>query len=651
MSTRDELLQQYLAPYFPGILGEKTKCRSMIKDAYGVYIKEANLLTTALDAGVPVALLDKAGKSGFQHESARLIRYLEDAFSLNPDSAQWSVRTWAWIMGIQPDGMPVNIAPSSPAVAPKKRGRNSIGMAFIALPPGNFFMGSPLNESGRDNDEYRHEVTLTKAFHLGVYPVTQAEYAKVMGENPSRYKDKHRHPVDGVSYLDAADFCRRLSELPEEKSARRLYRLPTEAEWEYACRAGSTSAYCWGDEPGFLGDYGWYENNSGKQSHPVGEKKPNAWGLYDMHGGVWEWCADLYAEYPTQPVSDPQSVLSQTDGPSAKNYWSHRGGGWWSSAGNCRSAYRSRRHLSIADSNLGFRVVVVQAPAIGTSPGLQSRSQVATSSPLPKDPARPLSVPRKPQPVQIPPVARKFPPTRQLDLGGGVQLELILIHPGTFLMGSPASEAERDSDETQHDVTLTQPFYLGKYPVTQAQWKAVLGNNPSHFQGDYLPVEMVSWDDVQIFCQMVRNKTGQAVGLPTEAQWEYCCRAGTSTPFHFGSVLNGAQANCGGNYPYGTKKGPYLKKTSPVGSYLANSWGLHDMHGNVWEWCQDWYGEYPRGKIKDPQGSSNGEPRVLRGGSWSDCASFCRAGKRDRGSPGNRNGICGIRLLLPLDFV
>ena len=199
------------------------------------------------------------------------------------------------------------------------------------------------------------------------------------------------------------------------------------------------------------------------------------------------------------------------------------------------------------------------------------------------------SAPIKPQPVQIP---LEFP-TRQLDLGGGVQLELILIQAGTFLMGSPASEAERDSDETRHEVTLTQPFYLGKYPVTQAQWKAVMGSNPSYFKGATLPVEKVSWEDAQGFCAKVRQKTGQVVGLPTEAQWEFACRAGTSTPFHFGSALDGTQANCDGNYPYGTtKKGPYLKKTSPVGSYPANAWGLHDMHGNVWEWCQDWDGVY-----------------------------------------------------------
>ena len=239
-----------------------------------------------------------------------------------------------------------------------------------------------------------------------------------------------------------------------------------------------------------------------------------------------------------------------------------------------------------------------------------------------------------------------------IELAPGVWMELQLIPAGTFLMGSPEEEEDRDEDETQHEVTLTQPFYLGKYPVTQAQWQAVMGNNPSNFQGDNLPVEHVSWDDAQSFCKKVHEKTGHTVCLPTEAQWEYACRAGTSTPFHFGRDLNGMQANCNGNYPYGTtQKGPHLRKTSPVGSYPGNASGLHDMQGNVYEWSQDWYGEYPRGKIKDPQGSSNGERRVLRGGSWFYFAGHCRAGKRGRNAPDCHFDSCGFRLLLPLDFV
>ena len=234
-----------------------------------------------------------------------------------------------------------------------------------------------------------------------------------------------------------------------------------------------------------------------------------------------------------------------------------------------------------------------------------------------------------------------------MELASGVWMELQRIPAGTFLMGTPKAEKKRDKDETRHEVTLTQPFLIGKYPVTQAQWEAVMGSNPSDFQGDNLPVENVSWDDAQSFCVKVHEKTGHTVCLPTDAQWEYSCRAGTSTPFHFGQELNGTQANCDGNYPYGTtQKGPYLGKTSPVGSYPANAWGLYDMHGNVWEWCQDWYGDYPKQSVTDPRGPEVGSICVIRGRSWYYEAAYCRSASRNGLVPSYRFSCNGFRLAL-----
>ena len=238
-----------------------------------------------------------------------------------------------------------------------------------------------------------------------------------------------------------------------------------------------------------------------------------------------------------------------------------------------------------------------------------------------------------------------------IELAPGVWLELQPIPAGTFLIGSPETEKARGEDETRHEVTLTQPFLIGKYPVTQAQWRAVMGSNPSYFQGANLPVENVSWDDAQSFCVKVHEKTGHTVCLPTDAQWEYSCRAGTSTPFHFGQELNGTQANCHGDYPYGTpQKGPNLGKTSPVGSYPANAWGLYDMHGNVWEYCQDWYAAYPKQSVTDPRGPEVGSDCLFRGGCWNGGAAFCRSANRLRDVPSFRGIRRGFRLLLPLDF-
>ena len=235
-----------------------------------------------------------------------------------------------------------------------------------------------------------------------------------------------------------------------------------------------------------------------------------------------------------------------------------------------------------------------------------------------------------------------------------IGIEFASIPAGKFLMGSPATEKERSPNETQHEVTLTQGFWMGVYEVTQAQYEQVMGKNPSEFKGATLPVETVSYKDALAFCKKLSDlpaekAAGRKYRLPTEAEWEYCCRAGTSTPFHFGNELNGTQANCDGNNrrPYGTtQKGPFLGKTSPVGSYPANAWGLYDMHGNVWEWCQDRYDSYPKQSVTDPRGPEVGSICVSRGGSWYNEAAGCRSANRYWYDPSIRNSGVGFRLAL-----
>ena len=240
-----------------------------------------------------------------------------------------------------------------------------------------------------------------------------------------------------------------------------------------------------------------------------------------------------------------------------------------------------------------------------------------------------------------------------VTLANGVKLEMVKIKAGTFTMGSPAGELGRDSEETQHKVTLTQDYWMGKFEVTQAQWQAVMGNNPSRFKGDNRPVEQVSWNDAKEFCNKLNEKyagklpAGYKFDLPTEAQWEYACRAGTTTPFSYGYASDLKKMNFDGNYPYGGgSKGVYREKTVDVKSLrYCNAWGVYNMHGNVREWCRDWSGSYT-GDATDPVGPSSGSYRVARGGGWSDYAKWCRSAYRNGYSPGYRCNFIGFRLAL-----
>jgi formylglycine-generating enzyme required for sulfatase activity len=246
----------------------------------------------------------------------------------------------------------------------------------------------------------------------------------------------------------------------------------------------------------------------------------------------------------------------------------------------------------------------------------------------------------------------------EVETVNSIGIKLVLVPPGEFQMGSPESEPSRDDDETQHRVRITKPYYLGMYEVTQAEYERVMGANPSNDKTvagqntSRFPVERVSWEEAVEFCRKLsamsaEQSAGRVYRLPTEAEWEFACRAGTVTPFHFGSQLNGREANCDGNYPYGTTtKGTYLQRPTTVGSYASNGFGLFDMHGNVREWCSDWYdsGYYANSPTDDPTGLTSGSLRVDRGGGWDGDARDCRSAYRYSSSPDSRYDNLGFRL-------
>jgi formylglycine-generating enzyme required for sulfatase activity len=261
-------------------------------------------------------------------------------------------------------------------------------------------------------------------------------------------------------------------------------------------------------------------------------------------------------------------------------------------------------------------------------------------------------------------------------------MKLVRIPAGKFTMGSPKDEKQRSDDEQQHEVEITKEFWLGVHEVTQKQFKDVMGYNPSYFSSDGegkagatyfdfskpaggkakltgkdtsdFPVENVSWEEADEFCKKLSAKIaerGRKYRLPTEAEWEYSCRGGATSyrVFHFGNALSSTQANFDGNYPYGgAAKGPYLERTCKVGSYPANGFGLYDMHGNVWEWCQDRYDEkyYTKSPRQDPQGPERASDRVIRGGGWFNIGQGCRSAIRYGDEPANRDLNLGFRVAI-----
>jgi formylglycine-generating enzyme required for sulfatase activity len=246
-------------------------------------------------------------------------------------------------------------------------------------------------------------------------------------------------------------------------------------------------------------------------------------------------------------------------------------------------------------------------------------------------------------------------------LGEGVDLTLMLISTGEFLMGASKDELEREDNEIPQHLVKVSQFLMGRYAVTQAQWRMVadyksedreLNADPSNFKGDHRPVENVSWEEAQEFCKRLSKHSGKIYRLPSEAEWEYACRAGTETPFHFGETISTELAKYDGTFTYNNSpKGKFIQETADVGSFPANDWGLFDMHGNVWEWCQDnWHSNYEGAPIDGSAWLTENEndPHIARGGSWNFNPRACRSAYRYFGSPVSRDYIIGFRLVCDL---
>ena len=486
-----------------------------------------------------------------------------------------------------------------------------IKLEMVLIPAGVFKMGSPASEPGRQANETQHEVTLTKPFYMGKYEVTQEQWQSIMGSNPSSRIKGEKLPVTNVSWEDCQEFIKKVN-----ASTKGGYRLLTEAEWEYACKAGTSTAYSVGDSLTKS-----EANIDNSMTKTVGNYMPNVFGLYDMHGNVWEWCEDWSAAYTGDGVTNPKGAATGTSRVL-------RGGSFLTDVSGARSSFRNYDAPSGRFSSVGFRLARQVNNKIDTVPTGPKADTIAVMPAAGKLLVSPFTEAKAKEAQKEVAKGLQKEVKEKEDLGKGIKLDLVLIPPGKFMMGSPASETGRGSNETQHEVTITKPYYMGKYEVTQEQWEAVMGSNPtpSYHKGANFPVGFVSWENCQEFIKKLNAKTNGGYRLPTEAEWEYACRGGTTTKYSFGEGITKKDADYDGSSP------------KLVGSYKPNTFGLYDMHGLMWEWCEDWYGTYPLGPITDPKGPPNGEDRVLRGGSHRHYASLARSSYRD-GEPPSKNRI------------
>jgi len=619
------------------------------------------------------------------------------------------------------------------------------GPAMVWLPGGTFTMGQ--DDSPSEDEKPAHPVRVG-AFSIGQYPVTFAEYDRFCAatgrEKPQDQGwGRDRQPAINVSWDDAQAYCVWLSGETGE-----TYRLATEAEWEYACRAGGQTRWSYGDEESRLGDYAWYAKNAGDKTHPVGEKRPNAWHLYDMHGNVWEWCQDWYAgnyyvgcgEERTAPApsgavrSSPhptahsqstgaysqlaavatsgaqQPASENPSGPESGSYRVARGGGWGDTADYCRSAWRPIRLPSLRDGFLGFRL---------------SRTGPWHSYPITLVGAPPPEAPAPAAPAAQPrfaPYEVFRDPLERADRDGVTPAlaapEMVYLPGGIFQMG----DEQGGSDERPVHPVSVPAFAMGRTPVTWQDYRRFCEATNSHWpewlkkgspyhlatgRDDYyakrgigrealdLAVVGIGWEDARAYCEWLSAHTGERYALPSEAQWEYACRAGTGTRWCCGDDTAGLGANAWLSENAGGR-------LHPVGKKRANVWGFYDMHGNCWEWCADWYaGDYykqltgalapaasslrqpsnggqQRASIwqpaastlgmgtsdaalsasehsaiasgaqqpasKNSPGPETGSERVVRGGAWNLSAGLCRSASRGGFAPSVRLSNLGFRL-------
>ena len=558
---------------------------------------------------------------------------------------------------------------------------------LVKCKAGDFYMGSTSDELGRNSnsDIQQFNTKIEKDFYISKFETTQALYLAVMGINPSKNNGLN-NPVERVNFYNATIFCDKLNEITKNSRPQGYkFSLPTEKQWEYACRADTKTSLNNGKQisqtkgkSDELDEISWYKGNSDTKTHEVGTKKPNSWGIYDMHGNVAEWCLDSFNGSEIAETIDDNSKCVI------------RGGAYFYEPEKLRSASRGANSPKSVSSGIGFRVALVSdethinpqidknilekvkkenedSISISQNKDIQTKeTEIASQTneiqnTVSEKPAEPIIVPVlnpinnnssdsiKPQePIskaEIPnePIKEKTFKELAIKAGekisisyNGVKFPLIGCPAGEFLMGSPNNETGRKEDEIQRKATISKGFYIGKYEITQGQYKSIMGNNPSIIIGDKLPVHNLNYFDAQNFCNKLNELTkdkrpeNYEFDIPTEEQWEYASRSGYGTSLNNGKNLintNSADNELNKIAWYSINA---CEKVQTVGKRTANAWGLHDMLGNVWEWCK----------------TDNTTKAVIKGGSFKSSASDCRNASRKEIESNKTNEDYGFRIIL-----
>ena len=587
------------------------------------------------------------------------------------------------------------------------------GTQYVLIPPGEFRMGfsqaeldtltRELKQAGAGEYDLfsastsgpQHPVRITKPFYMSAREVTVAEYRKFIDETHymttaeqlggqrkkwTEYlapENPDPHPVLGVSWTDAETYC-----VLRSKQDGVTYRLPTEAEWEYACRAGTTTLWSFGDNPAQIGEYA-VTAPAGASTQPVGSRKPNPLGLFDMYGNAEEWCLDWHTQdfYATCPTDDPVNLKTPTDANSGRVA---RGGGTVSLPWQLRSSTRRWDFPSTPVNLKGFRVVIT-----GDLKKAATNLAVTGWHGWPADAPPPAIAPfNAEQARQHQEVWAKYLNV-PVEYTNSLGMKFRLIPPGEFLMGSTPVEIEASvqlsgnapdyieaarSEGPLRKVAITKPFYMGATEVTQRNYERIVSMNPSHFSpsgpgrqemkdtdtADH-PVDSVDWNNAIRFCDLLSSKdvlrpepvnpnadTAQRYQLPTEAEWEFACRAGTETSYWCGDLGMKIDA-------VAWTSANSEARTHRVAQKLSNPFGLYDVYGNAFEWTADSWS-----RSIDVTGKSNVDPvfrtteekdKVLRGGCCFETWALCRSGRRFQLNSELTNTFIGFRVALPVDAV